>query len=450
MKTLALAFCALAAVVVVFRAAPAPPAPAVVIPSDLRDAVADDPDQTVSDFAEKARRLRSGAAPASVAAPAAAAPVECASHAAPAPPSDAAERIAEREYPSIFQAWTAASPPRASLFDADSRHDLAILSPWSMRVRWDARCTPYEGLATNFADDSVAAGRQMRAKLLGENPRMVFLLEIRYRDAKPGYLPPGPQWWLGKPGYKVASGDQYDLVRYDSDEYRRLAAAKCKAAVDSGVFDGCFLDWWTEGGAESDDRIRLLKTIREAVGDRALLMVNANFRRIPRSAAFVNGLFMEVTKDHDATPDAWATLTDTLVWAETAVREPRINALEIQDPSRADLPRMRLATATALVRSNGYALFADPDGARAPEHGHDWYPFWDKSLGRPRGAGFARPDGAWQREFERGTVVYNPMGRAPVSVSFAETRTDAAAGAAATAFTLAGGDGNLFLRPRAR
>jgi hypothetical protein len=43
---------------------------------------------------------------------------------------------------------------------------------------------------------------------------------------------------------------------------------------------------------------------------------------------------------------------------------------------------------------------------------HDWYPFWDKSLGRPVGAPgtLDRPDlpGAYMRQFEKGEAVFNP------------------------------------------
>ena len=74
------------------------------------------------------------------------------------------------------------------------------------------------------------------------------------------------------------------------------------------------LDWWNEDGATSsigvDDwsdtiltretelkaRLSILRKIREHVGDDFLILVNANMRQIPKSAPYVNGLFMECYK----------------------------------------------------------------------------------------------------------------------------------------------------------
>jgi hypothetical protein len=41
---------------------------------------------------------------------------------------------------------------------------------------------------------------------------------------------------------------------------------------------------------------------------------------------------------------------------------------------------------------------------------HNWYNFWNKSLGKPVAKGTADSDGTVRREFENGTAVYNPMG----------------------------------------
>jgi hypothetical protein len=72
---------------------------------------------------------------------------------------------------------------------------------------------------------------------------------------------------------------------------------------------------------------------------------------------------------------------------------------------RADLlaanPHMLILA--ALVFSNGYALFSDPNSLPTPDHLHDWYPFWDKSLGKPAGphANLNRPNlnGAYTRQW---------------------------------------------------
>jgi hypothetical protein len=57
------------------------------------------------------------------------------------------------------------------------------------------------------------------------------------------------------------------------------------------------------------------------------------------------------------------------------------------------------------------------------------------------------PDGSWQRDFTGGLVLYNPMGNATVSVTFAAPHRSAATGLVATSHTVPGRDGDLFLVP---
>ena len=71
---------------------------------------------------------------------------------------------------------------------------------------------------------------------------------------------------------------------------------------------------------------------------------------------------------------------------------------------------MRATTTLALTHSDGYCLFSDPNPLSSPDHLHNWYAFWNRSLGKPVAKGTANSDGTMRREFENGTVVYNPMG----------------------------------------
>jgi len=69
----------------------------------------------------------------------------------------------------------------------------------------------------------------------------------------------------------------------------------------TGLFDGIMLDWWNEHNAttgrwpgwqgsvltrdeELAARLAILRTIRQAVGDDFLILVNANDRTVPQSA----------------------------------------------------------------------------------------------------------------------------------------------------------------------
>ena len=212
--------------------------------------------------------------------------------------------------------------------------------------------------------------------------------------------------------------------------------------MDSGVFDGVMLDWWEDG----DDRLALVKAIRKEIGDKALILVNANDRKTPRSAAFVNGYFMECYKSK--TVEDWKQIAEALEWAESNLKEPRINCIETWfHKSRKDLHLMRATTTLSLTLSDGYCLFSDPNSLPTPDHLHDWYEFWDRSLGRPKAKGVRKKDGSIQREFDQGLAVYNPLGNKPVTADFTTPHTAASSKKVAMTFTVQPGDGDLFLKP---
>ena len=107
---------------------------------------------------------------------------------------------------------------------------------------------------------------------------------------------------------------------------------------------------------------------------------------------------------------------------------------------------MRATTTLALTHSDGYCLFSDPNPLSTPDHLHNWYSFWNRSLGKPIAKGIANSDGTMRREFENGTVVYNPMGNKAVAVTFPEDRRSAATGNVARSHHLESSDGDMFLK----
>ena len=348
------------------------------------------------------------------------------------------DRVGGRDYPSVFQAWNGAEGLEEPKAVSEARHDLLFTGAASLGLRWEGE---YEGLARGFMAESVKEGRRRRAELLGRNPRMVLLCEIRYRDAHRSFLPADSPWWLRDEGGKPKPGWEeggYLLMDFSQAGYRAQVAAQARAAVGSGVFDGVMLDWWEEDEA----RVALAREVRAAIGEEALILVNSNDREVPGSAPYVNGLFMECYRS--ATDEDWRRIEKTLGWAEANLREPRVNCLETWfEKSRQDLTRMRATTTLGLTVSDGYVLFADPNPLPTPDHLHDWYPLWDVPLGRPKGPGAKRPDGSVWREFAGGTVVYNPPGK-PLRVSFPEPRKSAATGKVAREHEIAALDGDVF------
>jgi hypothetical protein len=277
--------------------------------------------------------------------------------------------------------------------------------------------------------------------LLNKNPNLILLAELRYRDAHRSYLPDNHAWWKRKDGKPVVGWEEggYFLLDFSNPAYRAHVAQQAKAIVDSGLFDGIMLDWWDD----DPDRLALIKGIRDAIGDQPLVLVNANDRKTPGTAAFVNGYFMECYKSKSV--EDWRQIADTLEWAESHLKEPRINCLETWfHKSRGDLQLMRATTTLSLTLSDGYCLFSDPNPLGTADHLHDWYPFWDRSLGRPKGKGERPGDGSIQRRFDRGLAVYNPAGNKPVEVKFTSPHTAASTGKSATSFTVPPGDGDLF------
>ena len=350
------------------------------------------------------------------------------------------ERVTSRDFPSVFEAWSPADNLKnESRWATQARYDLAIQDPRSLGLRWNNR---FPGSADGFSLDSIAEGRALRARLLKLNPHLILLAEIRYRDAPKGYLPSNSAWWLRKDGNLQLGWKEGGFLKLDfaNSTFRAQVAMQARAAMSTAVFDGVFFDWWQE----DDDRLALIKTVRAAIGEQALIVANTNEHIAPRTAPYFNGCYMECTRS--STAKDWQKIASTLRWAEANLREPRVNCVETWfHQSRQDLNLMRATTTLALTMSDGYCLFCDPDSLPTPDHLHDWYDFWNKSLGKPSAPGKVRSDGAWQREFSSGSAVYNPIGNGSVTVVFDEPRLRRSTGENGTHFTLANCDGDLFL-----
>lgn len=371
-------------------------------------------------------------------------------------------RIAGRAFPSIFQPWNHVENLRAldgtvtpllnreSPLASQARHDF-YWGGWSQLGLKLADGQNYPLLTPVFSPESIQAALRNRATLIAANPNIVILSEVHYKTAPAEYLPPDSPYWARNANV----GNNRNLKRYGnqrldiSDPHLQdMVAAFCAALVKSGVYDGCMLDLWHDDDATARDAVSLVRKIRGAVGDRAILVGNVNGRLPTLTASYLNGMYMEGFGAHFF-PD-WRTAAMNMTWGESHLHKPAITALEgwWQTTGRNDLSLMREVTTLSLVFSNGYVLFSDPNGP--PDHLHDWYAFWDKSLGRPVGplATLNRPDlsGAYTRLYEHGEVVFNPPSNQPASITFPEPRRSSATNTIGRSFTIAPGDGDLFLK----
>jgi hypothetical protein len=349
------------------------------------------------------------------------------------------QRIGERTFPSVFQAWNPADIPGEDKWTSAARHDIVFHAPDYFGLRWADR---YPGIATVFTPESIDAAKSIRQRLLRSNPNIVLLAELRYRDAHRSHLPDGHAWWMTKNGKPVIGWEEggYFLLDFANPAYQDHIARQAKTVMATGAVDGIVLDWWDD----DDSRISLIQKIRRSIGADALIMVNANDRKVPRSAKYINGLFMECYKS--SSPDDWKRITDTLSWAEANVQRPRINCIETWfEKSRSDYALMRATTTLALTMSDGYCLFSDPNPLPTPDHSHNWYPFWNRSLGKPTEKGRSLPDGSFQRRFTNGLAVYNPPGNKSVNIQLPKPHTAVSTGTAGKRFTLPSGDGDIYL-----
>jgi len=365
------------------------------------------------------------------------------------------QRVADRSFPSVFQAWNRAENLKEDSETTIARHDLYWHIPEGFGLQWDA-VTP--GLATSLKPASISSARAHRNRLLARNPNIILFAEIRYRDAEPTYLPADHPWWRrDAAGNRVPGWEEggYFQLNWSNVQFRAHVVAQAKAVIESGVVDGIMLDHWHE---EDAGRLALVKAVRDAIGPDRLIIVNSSVQRIPKTAPYVNGQFLENCFEPQRgkpcrgpiTPQVWKLLADALLWAEKNLRPPHVNALETWFvDSRNELNRMRATTTLALTHSDGYVLFADPNDLPFLDHLHDWHAFWDfKSLGKPTAPVIKRRDGAFQREFSGGTVVYNPQGNRAVTVTFDRPHLSAASGKISHTFAVDGMDGDLFLHNR--
>lgn len=359
-------------------------------------------------------------------------------------------RINNRTFPSLHMAWNGiddGSVVRNSLDDW-AKHDLMWHNSSVFGLLWQ-KINGYEGLANSFTANSIVNARGKRNTLLLKNPNLLLFGCLSWIEHDLLYLPDNHEWWLRDGnGNKIKGWGEGNYQSYllntSSDSYQDSVVAKAKAIATCGVFDGIMIDCWKD----TPDYVKLLAKIRAAVGNEIMIIVNSNMFEIPNSAQYVNGLFMECYRG--TTTDDWCLIENTLVWAERSLRMPRVNNLEtwaeVSRTSATDLQKMRATTCLSLTRSNGYCLFTDDNALPVGDHLHNFYDFWIKRLGKYVAEGFKRSDGGWQREFENGSVVYNPTGNNTITVNFDSKYTSTSTGISSTTHQLKAYDGDLFIR----
>ena len=400
------------------------------------------------------------------------------------------DRIKNRNYPSIFSAWhNIINLPTLSHSERLVHHDLHF-------------CCPMFGL--DFAETEqdiklvgdLSAARNQRDTILQQNPNMLFLVGIYYYGVGPSSYPEDwPYWLRDENGNRVQDvGWSELLIDFTIPEAQDFFVQQAVAVAECGLYDGIFFDWWSEEWnalynrrtgkryydleVEVNAKVSILRRIREAVGDDFLILVNTNRSKIPRSAPYVNGTFMETLRDY-ADGYTYAGLSEiesTLLWSEENFRYPQINSLEgwgiENEPldSPTNQRWMRLFTTLSLTHSDGYVQYVSGIGstihthvyeiweghsaehARGEihdhQHQHYYYDFWDADLGQPIGEKAQldeNREGLFIREFTNGWAVYNRSGKTQ-EIRLPEQATGVESGLRNIIHTVPDLDGEIYLK----
>lgn len=314
------------------------------------------------------------------------------------PPLPLQRRLENRSFPSVATAWarTTSNQPHLSELEQLVQHDLSFCCLGMFGLQFFDTGDDWEVRGT------LTKGVKARDEFLEHNPNMIFLAVIN--AVWEGYesFPEDSPYWQRDAQGQILEAFGVGLVDLNHPGVQQWVIERAVAVSECGLLDGIIFDGWNEyhtgkrghhpGVAE------ILAGIRERVHPDFLIGVNPNRRKTLVSMPYINGLFFEpgildpinYPRGDGAVESEVERLLneleDTLSWAESNLRSPQINLLEIagleHEPadSPANLRWMRAMTALSLTFSDGYVLYTVYDDSK-----HFWYDFWDVDLGRPIG-----------------------------------------------------------------
>lgn len=351
-------------------------------------------------------------------------------------------RIDNRNFPSVLAAW-----PHAENY---ARYDL-VFDQFAFKSGLVETDTGYE-IQTGY--DSWDGPASVRDGHLAKNPTLVFLHELYVLWRPLDWLPEDSPYWLRDENGVIQRAFGHGLMDVNNPDWQREVIAMAVAFDQCGLWDGIMIDGWGEQGAERNGHLEgmlaILKGIREQVSDNFLILVNTNDKDAPRSAPYINGLFMETVFPSyrpESEMEFYLTrIENTLSWAATSLREPNITGLQgfpyRDEPADSERNKrwMRAFTTMSLTFHDGYVAFTLREGPG--------YDFWDADLGQPVGETLQLYDsreGLYIREFTKGWAVYNHSGAAQV-ITLPEEVESAATGISHTEHALLNLDGDIFLK----
>jgi hypothetical protein len=332
-----------------------------------------------------------------------------------------------------------------------ARHDLIMAGSGRFGLKLDREP---RGLAERFTPESVQVARERIAELRKLNPDVVILGDLMFYEYPDDWLPEDHAWWLRKDGQRQQFWPGTHRMDWGNEQYRLHVVRQTVALKEAGV-DGVFYDNLRN---ESEPWIAFLKTVREAVGDEFLILVNAGYAigEYDFAAPYLNGMMYESGWSHGRTE--WDECIRQMQHTQSLLKEPRISLIERFEETRdnagwpgdsqrgrkppADPAARRWSLCYALTIGDFYYLFSDNTS-----HRHDWYPEYDVKIGLPAGAGERINSHVWQRQYEMAKVVVNLPGAADAyELKLNQPTKDVLTGETGTTFKIPPGDGRILLR----
>ena len=409
------------------------------------------------------------------------------------------ERVQNRSFPSVFRAWHGIiNRPELSSEENYAYHDLSIVIEGEIfKMPGIYGVDPPYGFSIH---GNLDRAKEIRAHIRSLNPNMLTIAAIPINFIGKDTYPDDWPYWLrdrnGNRVYEPFSGS--GLIDFTLTGAQDWVVERAKAVARCGLYDGIFFDNWRAEDEmlgdpqtgevyrpvqdEYDAKESILTRIREYVDDNFLILVNSNRSKIPRSAPYVNGIFMETVRDYEGgyTYAGLREIENTLLWAEENLRSPQVNCLEgwgveteVPD-SPTNLRWMRAFTAMSLTHSDGYVLHITTTN-RHPDHEHNWdvfdithreehdqgighnhdhdhywYDFWDADLGKPiaeKAQLYENREGLFIREFTNGWAVYNRSGSAQ-EIRLPEQGTGVESGLQNTLHSVPDLDGEIYLKSK--
>ena len=388
-------------------------------------------------------------------------------------------RIDNRNLPSVILAWDDGILNRGGNWWDDS-------IPYLDRVAYHDLWWHYTPFGLRFLltpqgyqlMGDLQSAIDQREELLSKNPDMLFLVDLRQSYASRGRYPDDWFGWLrDKNGNLIPQkpGSTGYLIDFRLPEVQAVVVQRAIAVAKCGLYDGIMFDAWAETHAvlpnstlqeEQPVLISILRRIRQGVPDDFLILCNRNEAKLPLSAPYINGGFMETFplekgRLHGYTRKDIIEIETNLIWYEANMREPKINVLRgfgvgAEPP---DSPRnkqwMRLFTTMSLTLSDGYTLYTlGTIGGQKQYQKHIRHPFWDADLGQPVEPTVKRYqddiEGLYIREFTNGWAVYNRSGQAQTITlpSSATSVSDRRSNDASLTHLLPDLDGEIYLKTK--